>query len=85
MLGDKGVSGGHFGAWVVNFGGPNETLNAPAKLLPWQLHGEDDEQWPGDASPGLSLFFNTKRRHFGLKLGIFTDFQFSPPAFNFFK
>jgi hypothetical protein len=30
-------------------------------------------------------FFNTKRRRFGLKLGIFTDFQFSPPAFNFFE
>ena len=33
-----------------------------------------------------SLFFLTqKRRCFGLKLGIFADFQFSPPAFNFFQ
>jgi hypothetical protein len=31
----------------------------------------------------VSPFFLTpKRRRFGLKLGIFADFQFNPPAFN---
>jgi len=38
--------------------------------------------------PSPSLFFlkHKKRRRFGSKkLGIFADFQLSPPAFNFFK
>jgi hypothetical protein len=32
-----------------------------------------------------SFFLTQKRRRFRLKLGIFTDFQLSPPAFNFFQ
>jgi len=38
--------------------------------------------------PSPSLFFlkHQKRRRFGSKkLGIFADFQLSPPAFNFFN
>jgi hypothetical protein len=31
------------------------------------------------------FFFNAKRHRFGLKLGIFTDFQVSHAAFNFFQ
>jgi len=38
------------------------------------------------ATRRLVFFFsNTKRRRFGLKLGIFAYFQFSPQAFNFFQ
>ena len=47
MLEDRGVSGGHLGAWFVRFGENNEAENAPGILPLRQLHEEDDEQWPG--------------------------------------
>jgi hypothetical protein len=42
---------------------------------PSSIHGEDNEQWPGDASRGLPFFLYKKQRRFSFELGILPKFN----------